>query len=96
MEEARFEIRLRCAVAAGWWTVLIGAVWLTLSWLIWQWILVCPGCANVVEWLWGGIKMADVKPLLFAFFGVFKLILFACVLVSIFLTIWLRKLRKAA
>jgi len=97
MDDARFETRVRCAAAAGWRTSLIAIVWLTVGWCVWMGLAACPSgaCARWVECMWGGVKISDVLPLVWVFFGVAKMLIFVCVLVSIFLTIWHRQLKKA-
>ncbi len=95
MEESQFERRLGRAACAAWWTVFVGAVWLVAAWLLWLFIGATPALAGFVETLWGGVKLADAKQLVWVFFGAFKLLLFGCIFGAIFLTIWHRKLRKA-
>lgn len=94
MEDAVFFKRLRYAVAAGWWTALIGAVWMTLAWGVW--LVVSKYAPGFIESLWGGIKAQDAVWVALAFFGAAKLILFVWLMVVICLTIWYRKLRSAA
>ena len=38
MSEELAEV-IQTAAVAGWWTVLIGAIWMTAAWLIWMQIL---------------------------------------------------------
>ncbi|MFH1730168.1 MAG: hypothetical protein ABIF82_00775 [Planctomycetota bacterium] len=96
MEQAQFETRLKCAVRAGWITSLIGIIWIIVAWCAWICLVSCPTCASWVEWMWGGVKLAEARLIVLAFFGAVKMMVFACVLVSIFLTVWHRRLRKAA
>ncbi len=88
MSEELREI-IQAAAAAGWWTVLIGAVWLTLTWLIWMQIL-----RSKPAWLiklWGcDISWDQVQSVMITFMAVAKLILFVCILASIWLTLWAR------
>jgi hypothetical protein len=91
----QFAQRVRSAAAAGWWTVLIGVIWLTVVWFVYLAIM-----AHRPEWmlcLWGGQDMtwATIRNISLWFFGVFKLVLYIFVLLSIWLTIWGRKLRQA-
>ena len=80
---------VRSAAVAGWWTVLIAAIWLTLVWLIWRRIL-----KTKPAWLisfWGDdIEWKDVQRIMITFMAVAKLILFVCVLLCIWLTLWAR------
>lgn len=90
-----FEKRVRAAVPAAWWTVVIWVVWMTAAWLIWLVFL------NVrPDWLlalWGGGKLTweTVQTICLWFFGIMKMIMFAFVMVTIFLTLWARRLKKA-
>ena len=90
-----FEKRLCTAVPAAWWTVVIWMVWMTAAWLIWLVFL------NVrPDWLltlWGGGKLTwdTVQNLCLWFFAVIKMILFAFLMVTIFLTLWAGRLKKA-
>jgi len=96
MAEANFETRVRCAAAAGWWTTLIGVIWMMVGWCFWIALPHCPTLRRWVECMWGGVKIDDVLSTVWLFFGAFKIILFIFLLVSIFLTIWARRLKKAA
>ena len=85
-----------CAAAtAGWWTVLIGVVWLTVGWLV---LLAFLGAKP--GWLlklWGGGELTweTVHTVMLYFMGAFKLILFVAVLCTIWLTILAKKLKAA-
>ena len=80
---------VRSAAVAGWWTVLIGAIWLTISWLIWMMIL-----KKKPSWLitlWGGnLSWDQVQSIMITFMAVAKIILLVFVLLSIWLTLWSR------
>ena len=82
---------VRAAAVAGWWTVLIGAGWLTLVWLIWMRIL-----RTRPAWLislWGGnLEWKEVQRLMITFLAVAKLILLVCVLLCIWLSLWAGRL----
>ena len=90
-----FERRLSCAVAAGWWTVLIGMAWMSFGWLIWLLVAQTPSLATFVESVWGGASINVMKQWVWAFFALFKLMLFMIVLATVFLTIWRGKLSQA-
>ncbi|MBL7220352.1 MAG: hypothetical protein ISS69_09580 [Phycisphaerae bacterium] len=88
-----FTERVQTSAAAGWYTIIIAAVWMTLAWFAYlglqharpAWLLV----------LWGGGTTWDqVHWLMLIFMAVFKMILFILVMVTIWLTIWGRKLKK--
>lgn len=87
---------LRSAVAAGWYTILIAVIWMTASWGVFQ--IVMRTCPDWVLSVWG-IKDVDwpiAQVIMLCFFGMWKLILFVGVLVVIWLTLWQRRLRRAA
>ncbi len=89
--------RVRSAAVAGWWTIFIAAVWMTVSWLALLAILnIEPG------WmlrLWGyqdtdSLHWQQVRTIVLYFFSIFKLMLFAFVIVVIWLTLWSRRLKR--
>ena len=89
--------RVRSAAVAGWWTILIAAVWMTVGWVAFLVILNTePG------WmlrLWGypdtsSLRWQQVRTIVLQFFAVFKLMLFAFVIVVIWLTLWSRRLKR--
>ena len=95
METDVFEVRLRGAVRASWWTLLIAAEWLTVWWLLWLLVQGSPGLMDWLKTLWGGVGVEDVRHFVVVFFGVLKMALFLLVLAAVFLTLWLRELRRA-
>ena len=97
MDDARFQTRIRCAAAAGWWTSLIAILWLTVGWCLWIALAACPGgaCAGLVECLWSGMTISEARPIVWIFFGVMKMMIIPVVLASVFLTIWAKRLKKA-
>ena len=90
--------RVRSAATAGWWTILIAMIWMTAGWLLWVfWLLPCQ--PSWVITLWGGqefLNWQDVYNVFFAFMAAWKLMLFALVLATIWLSLWARKLKRAA
>ena len=93
MDESSMQ-RLRAAVVAGWKTIIIGAIAMTISYGLWVVVM------HTKPWflldLWGGTTWAEMRTITLWFFGVFKLMLWAGILACLFLTLWLRGLRKAA
>ncbi len=87
--------RVKAAAGAGWCTLIIGAVWLTASWC--AFLLFMRYQPGWVRTLWGGdaVTWEYYQRMALPFFGVFKLILFAIAMASIWLSLWTRKLRKA-
>ncbi len=88
MSEELRQIILKAA-CAGWWTVLIGAIWLTISWLIWRKILKAK--PQWLRSLWGvDMEWKEIQSLMITFIAVVKIILFVCILTSLWLTLWAR------
>ena len=89
-----FERRLRAAAVAGWWTLLIAVVFLTVVWFAFLGLMSCPsGC---IERLWGGISRDQILLVSLWLVGVFKLIIWLWAMLTIWLTLWARQLRKSA
>jgi hypothetical protein len=93
--EDQFVQRVRSAAAAGWWTVLIGVIWLTVAWFAYLAVM-----TRRPEWvldLWGGQDMTwvTIRNISLWAFAVFKLVLYIFVLLTIWLTLWGRMLRQA-
>ena len=88
MSENFVEI-VHAAAVAGWWTVLIGAIWLTAAWLIWMVIL-----KKKPAWLislWGGnLSWEQVQSVMITFMAVAKMLLFVIILINIWLSLWVR------
>jgi len=88
--------RLGAAVRAAWHTVLIWALWLTAAWLIWLGIIHAkPGWILA---LWGGgdgLTWTGVQTVTIWFFGAFKVLLLVAVMITIWLTLYARRLKRA-
>ena len=92
-----FSQRVRSAARAGWWTVLIGAIWLLAAWLIW--LAIIHARPEWLRTLWGGrryVAWKEMYLIAIQFMAIFKLILFVCVLATIWLSLWSRRLRRLA
>lgn len=92
--DGTFEKRLGAAVFAAWWTIVIGALFVTFTWAAYMlFIYTRPGWLLT---LWGGgaLDWAQVQMIFIIFVAAFKLLLFLLVMVTICLTLWLRRLRQ--
>ena len=87
-----FAQRVQTAAHAGWCTIIIAAVWLTFAWLAFLGIQ-CYRPGWILA-LWGGVTWDQVRWIVMIFMAVAKLILFTLLMVTIWLTIWGRKLKK--
>ena len=93
--------RVRSAAMAGWWTILIAAVWMTVGWLAFLaimhtepgWLLRLWGYPDTDNLHWDG-EWGQVHGIILYFFAAFKLMLFAFVIVVIWLTLWSRRLKR--
>ena len=90
-----FEKRLRGVVVAAWWTVVIWAVLLTVSWGVYLLFAHCQLDCVLVLWGGPGLSWGDVQIMWICFLGVFKMIWLVFLMVTICLTLWLRQLRQA-
>ena len=82
-----FEEVVEAAAAAGWWTVLIGAIWVTVAWLIWRSVI-----KSKPAWLmklWGfELEWKEVQRIMFYSMAIMKMVLFICILICIWLSLW--------
>ena len=83
----------RLAVRAGWWTLLVGVVFLTFGWLSGLLLLGWGGPGWMLR-LWGGVSVEEFRLLWMSFLGLMKLGLFFLLLVLIWATLWLRAAQK--
>jgi len=95
MDRTELETRLRCAVVAGWWTLLGGWGLAAISWIFLMAASKSAGFADFISACWGGVPFQEMRPLWVIFLAVTKLIVFADFMIVLFLTFWLRQLRKA-
>ncbi len=88
--------RVRAAAGAGWWTLLIGAIWLTAGWL--ALLAIMHYQPEWVQKLWGGdtIDWQDYHLIALKYMATFKLVLWTVALVSIWLSLWARRLKRPA
>jgi len=89
-----FTKKVRSAAIAGWWTLLIAVIFLTVNWLAYLALMWCKP-----EWLlcvWGGcdVSWSFVQTTWIWIVGVFKMIVWVFALVVVWLSLWARRLRK--
>jgi hypothetical protein len=88
-----FEIKIRSAAVAGWWTLLIAVGIFLIQWIIC--LLVVPAQTAWVLTLWGpGATWHEVRSVWFWFLVGFKVFLLLLAFVLVWLTLWARQLRK--
>lgn len=90
-----FTFRVRSAAVAGWWTILIAVAFLILVTAGYQTALHCRP-----DWmlrLWGpDITWVDFQHMCLWAIIVFRLALWLMILTAIWLSLWARRLRRAA
>ena len=86
---------VRSAAAAGWWTILIAAIWLLAGWVGYLWAMHARPDWMLTLWGAGPLTWLDVQTIYIWLFGAFKLVLFVGVLLTVWLTILARKLGRS-
>ena len=91
-----FDKKVRAAATAGWFTGLIGAIWLAVSWVVF--LLLLRAKTDWVLTLWGGgsLTWEQVHMIMIYAMAVLKLVLFVFLLCTIWLTIMGRRLTAQA
>ena len=88
-----FEKKVRAAAVAGWWTVLIDVLFITLQWIIYL-IIMSARPAWLLS-MWGpGTDWPFVQQVWFWAIVFLKFVLWLMILIVIWLTLWARQLRK--
>ncbi len=88
-----FAKRVRAAAIAGWWTLLVAAIFLAIQWR--AYLLIMNARPEWMRDLWGpGISWSYVQNIWFWIASVFKMCIWLLALVVIWLTLWARQLRK--
>jgi hypothetical protein len=92
--DGNLELRVRSAGIAGWWTLLIAALVLTVQWLAYLWVMASR--PEWVLWLWGpGVTWEFLGRVWWVGIAVLKFVLLVLALPCLWLTLWARQLRKA-
>jgi|WetSurMetagenome_2_1015567.scaffolds.fasta_scaffold981421_2 hypothetical protein len=89
-----FVRRLSAAAGAGWWTLLIGAIVLTVQFFGYT---AATRCQAFWSWELGlmGTDAATVHQMVLWYVGMLKMFLLVWLLGCVFLTLWVRRLRRA-
>ena len=90
-----FVKRLSAAVGAAWLTVVIAAIFVTFSWVIY--LVIMHAQPAFVLTLWGGgeLTWGTVQTVGIWFYGVLKICIILGLFGTIFLTLWARRLKQA-
>jgi hypothetical protein len=88
-----FIKKVRTAMVAGWWSILIAASFLFLQWIAYQIIIFTQPAWMLC--MWGqGITWDDIQSIWLWAIGAFKVGVWLLTLVVVWLTIWVRLLAK--
>jgi hypothetical protein len=89
-----FAERVGAAAIAGWWTLLIGVIFLIIQWLLY--LILIPARPSWIQHMWGtNLSWDFVQTVWFWGTAVFKLCLWIMAFIALWLTLWARQLRKA-
>lgn len=89
-----FETRLNTAATAGWWTLLVFAVIITIQYI--AYLFVVSAHPQLVQAMWGGdMTWPEIQGIWFKVLVVQKLIFWVLAMVAIWVSVWSRLLRKA-
>ena len=84
------------AARAAWGTVVLGAAWLTVGYVVWLVILDARPAWVLALWGGGDLAWSTVQEMSLWFTGAFKAVLFVVVLAAVWLSLWARGLKRAA
>lgn len=93
MDETRLK-RLQAAVAPAWWTLLIFWGMMMFSWLVFLHIMRNRPDFVINAWGGGNLTWDQIQTLWITFHAVMKLILFAATMITLWLTLYVRRLKR--
>ncbi len=85
--------RVRSAAIAGWWTLLVTAVFIGLQWALF--LIVMEYKPAFVLSLWGDANWETVRTVWLWCTAVFKLCVWVAAMVVVWLSLWARRLRRS-
>ncbi len=89
-----FELRIRAAAHAGWWTLAIAAGIFLVQWV--AYLLIVPAAPSWLLTMWGpGADWEHVQVWWFWGLAGFKVLLAIWAFLMAWLTLWARELRKS-
>jgi hypothetical protein len=87
-----FQRRVRAAAVAGWWTLLIAVIFLTIQWV--AYLLIMNHRPEMVQTLWGpNISWEFIQTIWFWMTAIFKLCVWLAAMIVVWLSLWARGLR---
>ncbi len=88
-----FETRIRSAAIAGWWSLLIAALFLSLVW-VWYLYLATAQPAWMLQLLGPGVTWPMLRYIVFLGVSVLKMFLWVAAFVLTWLSLWAHQLGK--
>lgn len=90
-----FAKRVRSAAIAGWWTLLIAAIFLLVNWSAYLAIMGCKPAWMLKFWGGNDIQWTTIQTIWLWFTAAFKMSVWIAAMVVVWLSLWARRLRKA-
>jgi hypothetical protein len=90
-----FERRVHAAAVAGWWTLLVAVIFITIQWIAYLFVM-HEHPAELLS-LWGpNLTWSEIQTIWIWAVAILKLCVWVMALLVIWLTLWARQLRKQA
>lgn len=91
--EGLFTKKVRAAVKAGWWTLLIAWCLLLIQWIVYLWVMSKQPAAMVCLW-GGGVTWQEIRMIWLFGMAAYKICLAMMFFGVIWLTLWSKQLEK--
>ena len=91
-----FEKRVRAAAVAGWWTLLIDVGFLLIQWIAYRLAMSVHPAWLLSFWYGPDTTWSFVQTVWFWGIAIMKICVWPLALVTLWLTLWARQLRKRA
>ena len=91
-----FEKRVRAAAVAGWWTLLIDVGFLLIQWILYRLAMSVHPAWLLSFWYGPDTTWSLVQTMWFWAITIMKICIWPLALVTLWLTLWARQLRKRA
>jgi len=90
-----FEKRVGAAARAGWWTLLIGIGFVLIQWIVYR-LIMSAHPAWVLSFVGPDTTWSLFQTVWFWGIAIIKMCIWLLVMVTLWLTLWARQLRKRA
>jgi hypothetical protein len=89
-----FAQRVRSAAIAGWWTLLIATIFLTVQWVAYLSIIGSQPAWMLRVWGGGDMHWGTIQTIWVWITAVFKMIVWVVTMLVIWLSLWARRLAR--